>query len=571
MGAGLINQKQSTTFDEIDAFLAKLAETKHRLQEPQAPLVPAHLIRARACLTGTYQVADEWIDTACRAKGIRRDSPSVAEEILAGPMACARYLRLLIGALRQMERHGTCQPPGEPFEGPNGQLRVPVFPTRAGMFDAMLFPGFRCHAWMEPGITRENLPGHMGSRSRLLERRSGVCLILGAGNVSSIAPTDVFTKLFQEGKAVLLKMNPINQYLGPIFEKAFASVIADGLLRIAYGGADVGAYAVEHELVDEVHITGSAKTHDVIVWGDTEEERQQRKQDGDPRLTKRITSELGNVSPWVIMPDQYSERELNFQAENIAASIVNNASFNCVATKMIVTAKGWNQRELFLDKIDAVLAKVPPREAYYPGALQRYQRFARRESVDVGEPLPWTLLRDVDPERDADLFCEESFVCVTAETALEADSPEDFLDCASQLLNERLWGSLSVAVTVHPKFRSEGDTEACFQRFLAKLKYGVIGVNHWPGFVFGMMSSPWGGYPGAPLDHPQSGIGWVHNVYMLEGIEKTVFEGPLVAWPKPLWFPTHRQATALARRMLQLYRRPAWWKLPGVILTALRG
>ena len=30
--------------------------------------------------------------------------------------------------------------------------------------------------------------------------------------------------------------------LGPVFEKAFAPLIADGYLQVAYGGPEVGAY-----------------------------------------------------------------------------------------------------------------------------------------------------------------------------------------------------------------------------------------------------------------------------------------------------------------------------------------
>ena len=145
-------------------------------------------------------------------------------------------------------------------------------------------------------------------------------------------------------------------------------------MRIIYGGAREGAAAIEHPPVDEVHITGSIYSHDAIVWGPTPEERERRKRENDPLLKKPITSELGNVSPWIIVPGTYSDKQLRFQAENVAASITNNASFNCIATKMIVTWKDWPQRQRFLDAVEAVLAKVPPRKAYYPGARDRFSR-----------------------------------------------------------------------------------------------------------------------------------------------------------------------------------------------------
>ncbi len=85
------------------------------------------------------------------------------------------------------------------------------------------------------------------------------------------------------------------------------------------------------------------------------------------------------------------------------------------------------------------------------------------------------------------------------------------------------------------------------------------------------MSTPWGGFPEGTLADPHSGMGWVHNTYMLDGVQKTVLEGPLTMWPKPFWFPTHKTAHILARKTLSLYHRPAWWKIPGLLLPALRG
>jgi len=82
-------------------------------------------------------------------------------------------------------------------------------------------------------------------------------------------------------------------------------------------------------------------------------------------------------------------------------------------------------------------------------------------------------------------------------------------------------------------------------------------INHLSALAYAVMCTPWGGYPGGTLAEPESGIGWVHNTYMLDGVEKTVFEGPLTVWPKPLWFPMHRTAHLLAPRVVELYRQPA--------------
>jgi len=57
------------------------------------------------------------------------------------------------------------------------------------------------------------------------------------------------------------------------------------------GGVEIGQYILER--VDNVHITGSDKTYDMIVWGTTDK----AKKIGEPKFTKEFTSELGCVTP----------------------------------------------------------------------------------------------------------------------------------------------------------------------------------------------------------------------------------------------------------------------------------
>lgn len=556
-----------TAHPQIDKALDDLAKAKSKFR---SLAMRDRIALAAACLEGVVATSREWVEAACKAKGIEATNPARAEEISGGPMATARYLRLLVQVLDDIDKHGTPQLPGEVTTGPDGRLRVQVVPTR-GLFDGVAFAGFKSHIWMQPGVTRANLAETQASYYRNGCVDEGISLILGAGNVSSIAPTDAFSKLFHEGKVVLLKMNPVNEYLGPIFAKAFAPLIDAGYLRIIYGGADVGSYAINHPQVDEVHITGSVYSHDTIVWGPPGAERERRKAQNDPRLKKEITSELGNVTPWIIVPGPYTDKELRFQAENLASSITNNASFNCIATKMIVTWKNWPDRQKFLGYLKDVLSKVPQRKAYYPGATDRYKKFAGKQAVDCSSgACPWTLVPDVDPDKQPLYFNEESFVSVFAETAIDAPNELGFLAQAVDFVNDRLWGTLGAAVMVHPKFRKQPANEAAFQKALADLRYGTIGINHWPALSYALMSPPWGGYPGRTLQDPQSGIGWVHNSYMFEKAEKTVLEGPLTIWPKPLWFPTNRGGEGVSWKVVELYHRPSVFRLPGVLLAALR-
>jgi aldehyde dehydrogenase (NAD(P)+) len=160
---------------------------------------------------------------------------------------------------------------------------------------------------------------------------------------------------------------------------------------------------------------------------------------------------------------------------------------------------------------------------------------------------------------------------VCAEIGLDAGDEREFLRRAVDFANDKLWGTLSAAITVHPSFRREPSGEAALQAALGALRHGSIGVNYWPALVYAMMSPPWGGYPCGTLADAQSGIGSVHNTFMLQGVRKTVLEGPITLAPKPFWFPTHRRPEPLAWKVLALYLSPSALKLPGVILAALRG
>ena len=78
---------------------------------------------------------------------------------------------------------------------------------------------------------------------------------------------DALFKLFVEDEVVILKTNPVNEYTGPIVERAFAPLVNAGYFEIVYGGAEVGKHLCEHDDVHSIHITGSDRTHDAIIWG----------------------------------------------------------------------------------------------------------------------------------------------------------------------------------------------------------------------------------------------------------------------------------------------------------------
>ena len=278
------------------------------------------------------------------------------------------------------------------------------------------------------------------------------------------------------------------------------------------------------------------------------------------------------------MPGPYRRGELAFQAASIAGAFTSNAAFNCCTPRVIVTARGWSDRGPFLDSLMAALRNAAPRRAYYPGAGDRWNALARgRTRLQPpgelrGDESPWTLLPALDatdPEEPA--FRREAFCAILSETEVASDDPVEFLERSVEFVNNRLWGTLSADLVVHPRLFKDPRTAEAVNRALDRLRYGVVTVNSWTGQAFVQGSPPWGAYPGSVPQDIQSGTGWVHNTSMLEGIEKVVLRHPLTLNPKPATFPGHRTADRLMRRMTGLEAQPRWRHVPGVIAAAVRG
>jgi len=344
-----------------------------------------------------------------------------------------------------------------------------------------------------------------------------------------------------------------------------------------YGGAEVGKYLVYHAGIDDVHITGSDRTHDLIVWGAPGPERERRMAENNPLLDKPITSELGNVSPVAIVPYTYTDEELEFQARNLCTMVANNASFNCNAAKLLVTARGWQQRERFLELVSERLAKIPTRKAYYPGAFDRYKMLteSHRDVVKLGQPaeghLPWTIIRNVDSRAaDDPVFHNEPFCSLLSETQIgEGGDPVEFLSTATSFLNDTVWGTLNACIIIHPDLERDETVGRALDRAVVDLRYGTVAINHWPALCYGLAALPWGGHQSATLKNIQSGIGWVHNTFMLDGIDKSIVRGNLRVRPTPVWFYDNRKAVGMGRKLVEFEAAPSWLKVPALMLKAL--
>lgn len=520
-------------------------------------------------------IADRMVAACCEAKGIAADFPLVGEEWSIGPFATLKNLCQLQHSLMDIRAHGAPKIPGPVTTRAHGQVVAQVFPQTR--YERLFFQGVTAEVWMEPGVTVEGLAKTQALIYQNKQHAGKVALVLGAGNVASIPPTDALHKLFVENQVVVLKMNPVNSYLGPLIEESFRALIEPGFLRVVYGGAEEGAYLCNHSGVEEIHITGSDKTFDAIVFG-TGSEGSLRKAANRPLSHKRVTGELGNVSPIIVVPGPWRPGDLTYQAEHIVTSLTTNAGFNCNATRVIIQHAGWEQREGLLQQMRTILGKLPTRDAYYPGAQQQQQQFieAHPEAEQLGsgdgKRLPWTLITDVDAEREDDIcFTTEAFCGLFAETTLDAATVVEYIDRTVNFANKCLWGSLNATIIVHPKSLQEPEVAAAIERAIANLHYGTIGINYWGGVSFTLGVTTWGAFPGDTLNNVRSGIGVVHNTLMFSQAQKSVLRGPFRSIPTPPWFALRgNSASKVFPQLVALEVAPTPWKVPGILWSALR-
>ena len=524
-------------------------------------------------IRSTVAVADRWAELAARHEGLDPASTAGAEEGIVGPYVFLRGVRLHRDTLRHMVRHGRPRIPGGTRTLADGRVVARVFPT--DLVDRLTYLGTTADVWMHPSVTGPSLLDTMATPYRT-PPPGRVCLVLGAGNASSIAPLDVIHKLFVELQVVVLKTHPVMAHLGEVHEAVLAPLVRAGFVRVVHGDAVQGAHLAGHRGVDTLHITGADRTYEAIVYG-TGHEGAERKHRDEPVLDKPFTAELGNLTPIIVVPGRWSARDIAYHADNIATMLTNNAGFNCTTSRVVVTAAGWPQRAALMDAVRARLAALPPRLAFYPGARERFAAFREIHPEaelfgDAGDGhLPWMLIPYLSPDAVGDpCYRVEAFCSITAETTIDAPDAAAFLHRAAEFANEALWGTLNATLVVDPATARDPAVRPALDLAIRELRYGTVSLNHWSAIGYGLGVTPWGAYPGHHRTDIQSGTGFVHNPLMFDRIEKTVVRSPFRAWPKPIWFASHRTVHRIVPHLVRFEadRRPDRL-LPIVALAAL--
>ncbi|KAA3640980.1 MAG: aldehyde dehydrogenase family protein [Armatimonadetes bacterium] len=562
----------------IDQAVADLQESKDRWVT--LPIVDK-IAYLDAIKDKTVSVAEPWVEAATKAKGLSMDQPAAGEEWLAGPFTVLWYLKDLRTSLVRLASGIPILHGYESTTSPSGQVVVDVFPK--SFDERVLFSGVTAEVWMDPQVTEENLEDTTAEFYRTRDPRSRVTVTLGAGNVASIPFLDVLYALFVEGNVVVLKMNPVNDYLGPFFETIFDGLIADGFVRITYGGAEVGAYLSTHDGVDSIHITGSATTYNAIVFG-TGAEGDANREGDRPKNSRPVSAELGGAAPFIVVPGAWSNKDIRYQAEHLVSQKLNNSGFNCIAAQVLVLPRTWDQKDQFLDAVRSAMAEAEDRDPYYPGSSDRAAR-AVNQSDEVerfGDDHPRYLVTGLDAaDSQEPWFTKEIFGPALAVTELPGADPASFLANAVEFANEYLYGTLGANIVVDPK-TARANADALDQA-VADLRYGTVAVNAWTGVGYFLGRCPWGAFPGHARDDIQSGTGVVHNALMFTKAEKSVIRGPFAEAPrsflkgefhlapKLVYLITNKQAHVIGEKLIDYCDEPSKAKIASIAASALRG
>ena len=533
----------------LDAALSELSAGVELWRLLSLPQRRTLLQRVRAA---TAAVAEEWADVAATAKGLEPRHPLRGEEWLSGPYAALIALDAYADTLDALARGRSPLASATFSSAPGGRTVVRTSPSTRT--DALLLSGYSTEVWLTPGVTADDARRRAGLGQRMPAASGGVGLVLGAGNVSAIPYLDVLYELMASNRVVVLKVNPTQDPLVPVFERGLAPLIELGLLRIVRGGGEVGGHLARHPSVGHVHITGAEATFQAIVWG-ADAESARRRADNRPLLEKPITAELGGVSPIIVVPGRWSDADLRFQAEHIVTMRLHNSGHNCIAGQVVLVSSDWPQREAFVRELSAAYDRAPRRPVWYPDSAAKAEA-ARAAYPDATWSAEGTRAL-VQPTTDAEAAAIETtefFSPVLGVVALPGTG-QAFLDAAVAHANDRLTGTLGANVLVDP--RTQRALGEGFERALAELRYGTIAVNAWTAFGFLTPTATWGAFPGGTVDDAPSGIGVVHNALLLDDVERTVVRGPFrpfprsigrgvfSALPKPPWFVTSRTGAAV--------------------------
>ena len=294
-------------------------------------------------LMATYMEA--WVNESNTHKYFAGEQ--CGEEWIIGAVII-RQIDMYIMSLKEIRKYGTLK---LNFDMEYDRIVIRTYPRTER--DEKCSRGISAKTYIKKGMSPFNL--RVGESSVKNEKKT---VILGAGNLSSMITQDILHYLIVEDSIVIYKFNPVNAYLKPLLEKIFEPFISLKLLTVVKGDKDAGRELISKKDVDIIHFTGSAHNYQSV-----------RETAG----RKEIRAALGNITPLLIPPADWTRKELFQQASHIVFMFTNNSCLNCATPRILITQKNWKHRETLLATIQHILSVKAQQEKLFFNNTTHYE------------------------------------------------------------------------------------------------------------------------------------------------------------------------------------------------------
>ncbi len=490
-------------------------------------------------ISNIKEVSFFWATICSDNKGTTK-TPAEGEEWLGGPFASVLATQYYIKSLTNDDDLTE-----KKFDSEQNSYKV--FPNN--FIERITFPFIDAKVIFNKSMSFDDINKYRGFSKRY-DIDPSITLVLGAGNFSSIPYLDVLYHLITRRSVILLKLNPVNEYLKPVFEKVFQNFIERGYIIVTTGNIDESKYMATHPGINHIHLTGSDKTFEDIVYGRELTEKERKSKSLSKINNKPITSELGNVTPIIIHPGKWSTSDIKYQARKIVTAKLNNNGFNCIAAQVVVLPDGWGQTETLIKYVKHYMSKAKERKAYYPESIERLEKLEKDKGYERVNALSCVtphLTREIKAYSKFEI--DEVWSSTIYFKKIEYTSVEDFAKKAIDYCNDELWGNLGVSVII--KDHDRKFNKHITNLYVDKLNYGTVAVNEWAAIGYIIPQLPWGGFPGNRDNDIQSGQSVVHNSMLFEsplkGVVNTKFRISRII--DPPWFVTNKKARRLFKNL----------------------
>ena len=526
----------SLTKLDIDRFITTL-RTKSKEYNSINNLQLASMLEET--ISNIKEVSFFWATICSDNKGTTK-TPAEGEEWLGGPFASVLATQYYIKSLTNDDDLTE-----KKFDSEQNSYKV--FPNN--FIERITFPFIDAKVIFNKSMSFDDINKYRGFSKRY-DIDPSITLVLGAGNFSSIPYLDVLYHLITRKSVILLKLNPVNEYLKPVFEKVFQNFIERGYIIVTTGNIDESKYMATHPGINHIHLTGSDKTFEDIVYGRELTEKERKSKSLSKINNKPITSELGNVTPIIIHPGKWSTSDIKYQARKIVTAKLNNNGFNCIAAQVVVLPDGWGQTETLIKYVKHYMSKAKERKAYYPESIERLEKLEKDKGYERVNALSCVtphLTREIKAYSKFEI--DEVWSSTIYFKKIEYTSVEDFAKKAIDYCNDELWGNLGVSVII--KDHDRKFNKHITNLYVDKLNYGTVAVNEWAAIGYIIPQLPWGGFPGNRDNDIQSGQSVVHNSMLFEsplkGVVNTKFRISRII--DPPWFVTNKKARRLFKNL----------------------